>query len=74
MNIEHMTDERALKFILTKEEKVQISYIKKKYKDDKLFRDICIQDYLENINFEKRLREYLRSKWWTKIILNFVNK
>lgn len=60
-------DNKYLSKILSDKEKVQICYIKGKYKDDIDIQNMLIEDYLESILYEKRLSRYLSNGLWARI-------
>ena len=59
--------------ILTKEEIAELQRIKSVY-DIPSFRKIYerkVREYLEQINYEERLAEYLKDKWYIKLLKFF---
>ena len=67
-------DYRSLELILTKQEKMQVSYFITKYKNEPHFLNIVLQYYLEDINFEERLNEYLKDKWLVRFIFKLISR
>ena len=61
---------------LTKEEKENLRAIKRNYPmpEDQGRYEQALKRYLEEINYEERLANYLKDKWYIKLIRWFTNR
>jgi hypothetical protein len=60
--------------ILTKEEKSTLKMYREEYREDEKEYNKRVEDYLEEIHYTDRMADYLKNKWYFKLLIFILKK